>query len=142
MPEVRPNAAPRSGAAVEAWQKEPPRLTLVPDPAKGAPVVESATFRLTGQAMLPPSADPDARLRDLYVFVNEEKAYFKIASEGPADAKLDFAADLNLKPGLNQITVFAREDEELLTRRTVSVFRKTPAAVAETAGQRATSRTP
>ena len=140
--DVTRTKAARSGAAVEAWQKEPPRLTLVPDPAKGAPVVESATFRLTGQAMLPPSADPDARLRDLYVFVNEEKAYFKIASEGPADAKLDFAADLNLKPGLNQITVFAREDEELLTRRTVSVFRKTPAAVAETAGQRATSRTP
>jgi carboxyl-terminal processing protease len=131
------------GVAVEAWQKEPPRLTLSPDPAKGSPVVDSATFHLTGWALLPPSADPDARLRDLYVFVNEEKAFFKVAPEGSSDARLEFSADLPLRPGLNQVTVFAREDDELLSRRTLSVFRKTPAAVAETAApQRATTRSP
>jgi len=132
----------RAGAAVEAWQKEPPRLTLLPDPAKGAPVVESATFHLTGQAVLPPSADPEARLRDLYVFVNDEKAFFKVAPQGAEDVKLDFTTDLALKPGLNQITIFARESEEFMTRRAVSVFRKSSAAVAESATPRAAPRTP
>jgi carboxyl-terminal processing protease len=132
----------RPGWATEAWQKEPPRLTLSPDPAKGGPVVEGDTFHISGQAVLPASADPDARLRDVYVFVNDEKAYFKVAPQDGADPRLDFAADLPLKPGLNQVTVFAREDEELLTRRTVSVFRKMPAAVAETAAQREAPRTP
>jgi carboxyl-terminal processing protease len=134
-------ARPVSVAA--AWQKEPPRLSLSPDPAKGAPVVDTASFHLTGSAALPASSDPDARLRDVYVFVNDEKAFFKVAPEGSRDARLEFAADLPLKPGLNQITVFAREDEELLSRRSVVIFRKVPAAVAESAAaSKAPTRAP
>jgi carboxyl-terminal processing protease len=139
--EVTVGKSPRSGAAGEAWQREPPRLALNPDPARGGPVVETETLHLTGTALLPPSADPDARLRDVYVFVNEEKVFFKVAPEGAADAKVEFAADLPLKPGLNQVTVYAREDEELLTRRSLVVFRKTPAAIADSAARPA-GRTP
>ncbi len=141
--EVSAAKGPRSGAVAEAWQKEPPRIALSPDPARGVPVVDAETFHLTGSAVAPPSADPDARLRDVYVFVNEEKAFFKVVPEGTADGKLDFAADLPLKPGLNQVTVFAREDEEFQSRRTLSIFRRAPAAVAETTPAKpATTRTP
>ncbi|MBK9516357.1 MAG: PDZ domain-containing protein [Anaeromyxobacter sp.] len=142
--EVVAARGPRGGAVAEAWQREPPRITLSPDPGKGAPVVEAETFRLTGSAMVPASADPDARLRDVYVFVNEEKAFFKVVPEGTApDARLDFTADLPLKPGLNLVTVFAREDEEFQGRRSFSIFRKPPAAVAETTpAARPATRTP
>ena len=129
--DASPARGARASQATEAWQKEPPRITLVPDPAKGAPVVDAETFRLAGTVAVPASADPDARLRDVYVFVNDEKAFFKVAPEGAQDARLDFSTDLKLKPGLNTVTVFAREDEEFQSRRTVVIFRRTPAAVAE-----------
>jgi carboxyl-terminal processing protease len=122
----------RGGTATEAWQKEPPRIALVPDPARGAPVVDAELFHLGGTVSLPPSVDPDARLRDVYVFVNDEKAFFKVAPEGPPDGKVEFATDLKLKPGQNTVTVFAREDEEFQSRRSLVIFRRTAATVAET----------
>jgi carboxyl-terminal processing protease len=104
-------------------------------------VVESDTFKLSGSALLPPSADPDARLRDVYIFVNDEKVFFRVVPDpghGPAAAgaaagssRLDFSTDLPLKPGQNVVTVFAREDQELQARRSVVIFRKGAADVAE-----------
>jgi carboxyl-terminal processing protease len=138
-----PAKGARAGVVVEAWQKEPPRIALSPDPAKGALVVDAETFRLGGTVSVPASADPDARLRDVYVFVNDEKAFFKVAPEGSADARLDFSTELKLKPGLNNVTVFAREDEEFQSRRSLVVFRRTPPAVAETGAPGApATRTP
>ncbi len=134
--DVTTSRSPGTGGAVEAWQHEPPRITLSPDPARGAPVVEADTFRLAGSALLPPSADPDARLRDVYVFVNDEKVFFRVvpdAANGSASTRgrLDFTTDLPLKPGQNVVTVFAREDQELQSRRSVVIFRKGGANVAE-----------
>jgi carboxyl-terminal processing protease len=148
---VSASRAPRAGAAVAAWQHEPPRLTLAPDPARGAPVVEADTFKLSGSAQLPASADPEARLRDVYIFVNDEKVFFRVVPEaghGPAGAgagssRLDFSTDLPLKPGQNVVTVFAREDQELQSRRTVVIFRKGVADVAEGGNaHKAATRTP
>jgi carboxyl-terminal processing protease len=138
--DVTVSRAARTGGAVEAWQHEPPRITLVPDPARGAPVVETDTFRLSGSAILPPSADPDARLRDVYIFVNDEKVFFRVVPDAAAgsttataatNGRLDFTTDLPLKPGQNVVTVFAREDQELQSRRSVVIFRKGGANVAE-----------
>ena len=148
--DVSLSRAGRTGGAAEAWQHEPPRITLVPDPARGAPVVEADTFKLSGSAVLPPSADPEARLRDVYIFVNDEKVFFRVvpdAAAGTAAAKtnghLDFTTDLPLKPGQNVVTVFAREDQELQSRRTVVIFRKGGTAVAEgNGGHKPATRTP
>ncbi len=124
----------RSGPVAEAWQREPPRITLSPDPAKGGPVVDAATFKLSGAAALPPSADPDARLRDVFIYVNDTKVFFRIVPEGAATSKLEFTADLPLKPGPNTVTVWAREDEDFLSRRAMVIYRRAPAAeVAESA---------
>jgi len=145
--DVTVSRAPRTGGAVEAWQHEPPRITLVPDPARGAPVVETDTFRLSGSALLPPSADPDARLSDVYVFVNDEKVFFRVvpeasgATSATSRSRLDFVTDLPLKPGQNVVTVYAREDQELQSRRSVVIFRKGGASVAEGTGASGT-RTP
>jgi carboxyl-terminal processing protease len=122
----------RSGQVTEAWQKEQPRIVLSPDPAKGAPVTEGETFKLSGTVSLPPSVDPDARLRDVYVFVNDEKIFFRVAPDGAAGGKLEFTTDVPLKAGANAITVVAREDQEFMSRRGLVVWRKAPPAVAET----------
>jgi len=128
--EVRATRGPRSGAIAAAWQREPPRIALLPDPQKGAPVVEGDTWKLQGSALVPPSADPDARLRDVFVFVNEQKVFFKVLPEDATTSKLDFTADIPLEEGNNVVTVFAREDDEFQSRRSIVVYRRPPAEVA------------
>jgi carboxyl-terminal processing protease len=133
---VRPTRALRAGTLAEAWQREPPRIALVPDPQRGAPVVDGDRWKLQGSASLPPSADPAARLRDVFVFVNDRKVFFKVVPESSTTAALDFSADVPLKPGNNLVTVFAREDDEFQSRRSLVVYRRPPAEVAQDAKTR------
>jgi carboxyl-terminal processing protease len=130
--DVKSSRAPRSGAVAEAWQREPPKIAISPDPMKGAPVVEGDTFKLSGTATVAPSADGSAKLRDVFVFVNEQKVFFRVVPESANAAKLDFEADLPLKPGNNVVTVFAREDDELQTRRSVVIYRRPQGEMAQT----------
>jgi carboxyl-terminal processing protease len=129
--DVKPAAGGRAGAIAAAWQHEPPRITLDPDPSRGAPAVDADTFRLSGLASIPPSSDPDARLRDVFVFVNEKKVFFKVVPENQTSPRMEFQADVPLKPGNNLITVFAREDEDFQARRSFYVLRRTPASAAQ-----------
>lgn len=125
--DAKPARGLRQGAVAAAWQHEPPRITLDPDPSRGAPAVDGPTWRLSGVASVPPSADPDARLRDVFVFVNDEKVFFKVPPEGQTSPRMEFTADLPLKPGNNLVTIFARETEDFQTRRSFYVLRRTPA---------------
>ncbi len=133
--DVKPaRAAPRSGHVAAAWQREPPRIALVPDPLRGAPVVDGDLMKLQGTASVPPAVEPGAsRLRDVFVYVNDQKVFFKVVPEATNASRMDFATDLPLKPGNNVITVFAREDEEFQTRRSVVVYRRPPPEVAQDA---------
>jgi carboxyl-terminal processing protease len=140
--DVKPARGPRSGAVAQLWQREPPRIALTPDPAKGAPVVDGDTWKLQGSATVPASADPATRLRDVFVFVNDQKVFFKVQPETAAAAKMDFTAEIPLKPGNNVVTVVAREDDEFQSRRSVVVFRREPAEVAAEAGRSPKSATP
>jgi len=102
--------------------------------------VEGDKWRLQGSAFVPQSADPDARLRDLYVFVNDQKVFFKVVPESTNAAKLDFSTEVPLKPGNNVVTVVAREDDEFQTRKSVVVLRRAPAEVAADARQKAATQ--
>ena len=132
-PDVKPAKGYRQGTIAAAWQHEPPRITLDPDPSRGAPAVDGATYRLTGVAAIPPSSDPEARLRDVFVFVNEKKVFFKVVPENQTSPKMEFTADIPLKPGNNLVTVFAREDEDFQTRRSFYVLRRGPTQAAQAA---------
>lgn len=131
--DVKPARGPRAGAVTEAWQREPPKIAISPDPMRGAPVTDGDTFRLSGTASVAPAADGSAKLRDVFVFVNEQKVFFKVVPQSANAAKLDFQADLPLKPGNNVVTVFAREDDELQTRRSVVVYRRPQAEMVQDA---------
>jgi carboxyl-terminal processing protease len=132
--DVKHGKGPRSGQIAAAWQREPPRIALVPDPIRGAPVVDGDQFRLQGTASVNPGADPgSARLRDVFVYVNDQKVFFKVVPETTSQARMDFATDVPLKPGNNVVTVFAREDDEFQTRRSVVVYRRPPPEVAQDA---------
>jgi len=127
----------RSGAIAAAWQREPPRIALSPDPLRGAPVVEGDLMKLSGSASVAASVDPGAsRLRDVFIYVNDQKVFFKVVPEATNAARMDFATDLPLKPGNNVVTVFAREDEDFQSRRSLVVYRRPPAEVAAEAVSR------
>jgi carboxyl-terminal processing protease len=122
-------------AVSELWQREPPRIAFTPDPLKGAPVMDGETLHLAGSATIPPSADPGARLRDVFVFVNDQKVFFKVQPDDAHASRLDFATDVPLKPGNNAIRVFAREDEEFYSSRSIVVYRRPPPALATEANR-------
>jgi carboxyl-terminal processing protease len=131
--DVEPARGARPSGAVSAvWQRQPPRIALTPDPARGAPVVTSEKIHIEGSASVPTGfAGAQARLRDVFIFANEQKVFFKVVPETGGSTRMDFAADVPLKPGNNVITVFAREDEEFQARRTVNVHRRGAAEVAQ-----------
>ena len=67
------------------------------------------------------TASDSERLLDLYVFVGARKLYYKSNRGGADPKKASFEFDAPLRPGVNLITVFARETPDTTTRRTVVV---------------------
>ncbi|GEJ56739.1 MXAN_5808 family serine peptidase [Anaeromyxobacter diazotrophicus] len=128
-PGARPGAAT---AATEVFQREPPRIALAPASGGGAPVVTGDRLHLTGTASVSPgAAGLQNKLRDVFVFANEQKVFFKVVPEAGASDRMDFATDVPLKPGNNVVTVFAREDDEFQSRRTFYVYRRGTAEMAQ-----------
>ena len=62
-------------------------------------------------------------LRDIFVYVNDEKIHYETLV-GKKKADVDIRTRVNLQPGVNRITVVAREDEDYAQRRSLTVFSK------------------
>jgi carboxyl-terminal processing protease len=77
-------------------------------------------IKITGVA-----SDSD-RLLDVYIFVGTRKLYYKSNRDGadPKKAAIDF--DAPLRPGVNLITVVARETPDTTTRRVLVVRKDAP----------------
>ncbi len=98
---------------------------------KGPPVIEltgplaaethDATFTLTGEVQA------DKRVKDLLIYVNNRKVFFKSSAADTA-ARLPFTARVPLEQGVNRITLIARQDDEAASRKTVIVHREGAAA--------------
>ena len=130
-----------AGTIAELWQREPPRIVLSPDPSRGAPVVSSDKIHIQGSAAVPPGVPgAETKLRDVFIFANEQKVFFKVVPSASGSSKVDFAADVPLKPGNNVITVFAREDEEFQGRRSFYVNRRGAPEIAQGANTAATAK--
>lgn len=71
------------------------------------------------------ASDESGGVQDAFVFVGNRKVFYKPNAEGSKD-KLEFSFDAPLKPGINVITVVARENEETSTRHTMVVRRDGP----------------
>ena len=119
----------KSVAAVE--QTEPPQIKLANvDTSRGGVDTDQDHLPLAGTA-----ADVNG-LRDLQIFVQHEndyrKVFFRTAHKagqtqnvaGPTS--LDFSADLPLKPGNSTVVIIAREDDDLMTQKTLVVHRRQP----------------
>jgi carboxyl-terminal processing protease len=69
------------------------------------------------------TASDDARLLDAFIFVGARKVFYRSNRNGTDPKKMSFDADLPLRPGVNVVTVVARENPETTTRRTYVVRR-------------------
>ncbi len=93
-----------------------PKITLNVDTALGGIVTDSEKYTLSGTAV------DRSGLRDLYVFVNEQKAFFESA-RAPG-AQINFSVDLPLKVGNNSVVVVAREDQDFMARKLLIIRRR------------------
>ena len=73
------------------------------------------------------SASDDARLLDAYVFSGARKVFYRSNRNGADLKKMTFEAEAPLRPGVNVITVVARENPDTTSRR-VFVVRRDGAA--------------
>jgi carboxyl-terminal processing protease len=92
--------------------RQPPRLSV---DHEGDLVTKNRSLKLTGKA------SDDLRIRDVYIFVGARKVFYQA---NPSDQKtLAFAAEVPLEPGINYVNVFARENQDVVTRFTFVVRR-------------------
>jgi len=103
-------AAPPSGAQV---RKAPPAIAIEPVDS----VVKDSTVRVRGRAT------DEGKVRDVYIFVGDDKVFFKANTDPAKPGELAFAADVALKPGINYIAVIAEESAELDARQVIAVRR-------------------
>ncbi|HWO14432.1 MAG TPA: peptidase S41, partial [Polyangiaceae bacterium] len=99
-----------------ALTRSPPLLEVAP----GALATRAASVRISGAA-----SDGD-QVRDAYVFVGARKVFYMSNRKASEPKKLPFAFDAELQPGVNIITVVARENEDVATAQTLVVRRDGP----------------
>jgi carboxyl-terminal processing protease len=72
------------------------------------------------------SANDDAQLLDAYIFVGSRKVFYRSNRNGQDPKHMAFDADLPLRPGVNVVTIVARENPDTVTHRTFIVRRDGP----------------
>jgi carboxyl-terminal processing protease len=97
------------------YGREPPSVSFEGLPEDGAVRVKGDEYALKVKVQ------DDTPVRDIYIFVNDEKVFYEVVDEKSAQkAVLDLP--VKLEPGLNIVTVVAREDDEFAQREILAVF--------------------
>ncbi|MFO0667806.1 MAG: MXAN_5808 family serine peptidase [Polyangiaceae bacterium] len=94
----------------------PPTIEL----AQPVLATKDATIKVTG------SATDTTKLMDGYIFVGGKKVFYRSNKNGADQKRMPFEAQLPLRPGVNVISVIARESPETLGRRVFIVRRDSP----------------
>lgn len=94
--------------------------------SRSPPNVELKAAQLAtrdGKVKLVGTASDNDRVLDAYMFVNSRKVFYR-SNRNAADPKsLSFEQEINLRPGVNVIRFFARENSDTVTARTLVVRR-------------------
>lgn len=134
----RPGGPRPSDVEAVQWldQRSPPRITFS-DATLALKVTDQGTVRITGVA------EDDQLVRDLYIFAYYQRGKLKRArkltflineDQELTPTRLPFAIDVPLEPGLNSITVVARDGDKLVSSESVRVLRRAE-SVPETAAR-------
>ena len=93
-------------------------------PALDIPQPELATTN--SHTVVRGTASDDARLLDAFIFVGARKVFYRSNRDGADPKRMTFEVDVPLRPGVNVVTVIARENPDTTTRRTFIVRRDGP----------------
>jgi carboxyl-terminal processing protease len=119
----------------EAWTHTSPDIEI----SEGI----RGTHTLTASIPLKGTASDSNAMRDLYIFVNDQKVFYQAAKEAGAGKdgiyRQSFETTLPLKVGTNTVTIIAREDEETSSQAKFVVLREGEAPVA-TSGETNTAK--
>lgn len=114
--EVAQGGAPSKVAYDDIYAHAPPMLE-----------VQAATMATRADKVKVTGTSSDSeRLLDLYAFVGSRKVFYKSNRDGADPKKAAFEFEAALRPGVNVITVVARETPDTTTRRTVVVRKDGP----------------
>ncbi len=100
-----------SGAFEDLYAHSPPLLD----------VKSSAMATKGDRVKISATATDQTKLIDAYIFVGSRKLFYKSNRDGADPKKMTFDFDAPLRPGVNVITVVARETPDTTTRRTLVV---------------------
>ncbi len=111
------NARGRGGQLNRTYDHMPPELHVEHG---GELVTRDDSIRIRGNAR------DDQRVRDLYVYAGSQKVYYD-SNEGNGESRaMSFDTEVPLHGGINYVTVFARESDEVVSRRLFVVRRDAP----------------
>ena len=77
-----------------------------------------------GQIKIKGEITDDVRVLDAYVFVGSRKVWYKSNRNGADPKKLGYEADLPLRPGINVVSIYARQSTDDALARKTFVIRK------------------
>ena len=97
----------------ETMAHAPPLLDLSPP----ALATRDAVTKVKG------IASDSERLLDTYIFVGARKVFYRSNRNGSDPKHMGFEADLPLRPGVNEVSVVARENPDTTSRRTFIIRR-------------------
>lgn len=115
--ELEPGGTPTSVVAFEETMRRfPPTVEVQPVPLSVRD--DKVTVKV--------SATDEARILDAYVFVGSKKTFYRSNRNGADPKHMTFDVNVPLRPGVNVITVVARETVDTIGRRTLIVRRDGP----------------
>ena len=107
----------------------PVKVDYVPLLSHSPPVLEVVPGQLAtrdGKVRVQGVATDGDRVLDTYIFVGTNKVFYQSNRNGSDPKRLPFEFEAHLKPGMNVISVVARESEDTATRHTIVVRRDGP----------------
>jgi carboxyl-terminal processing protease len=115
--ELEPGGTPAATVAFDDTMSHAPPLL---DIAQTVLATRDAHTEVKG------SASDNERLLDAYIFVGARKVFYRSNRNGSDPKKMAFTADLPLRPGVNIVSVVARENPDTTSHRTFIVRRDGP----------------
>ena len=108
----------RSGKIVRLFQNVPPEIEIV---ETGFVSPKHDRFQIRGVVKAPENFTH--RVKDAYIFANDKKVFFKSFKGGKeaARSRHEFVAEFPVERGNNLITIIARDESDLLSRKSFFV---------------------
>jgi carboxyl-terminal processing protease len=115
--DLEPGGSPAPVVAIEDAMAHAPPVLEIPQPRLATAESHTLVYGV---------ASDDARLLDAFIFVGARKVFYRSNRDGADPRHMAFDADLPLRPGVNVVSVIARENPDTTTRRTFIVRRDGP----------------